>query len=490
MAAESYINGFTQIVTAKRCILTAVCIFILIYGVYSAQSMTQDKSSQGQLLYDQYCASCHGADLHGGNAQSLVDKVWNYGDERGYIMQNIKFGITHLGMPAYEKTFSDRQINEIINYLQEAEKTYGASEPNIPTELQTQDYTIKVEIFAEGLNVPWSIDFIDKRQALITERPGRLRMVTDGKLSDKAIEGTPEVLNEGQGGLLDVTVDPEYLKNGWIYLAYSHELAGQKKENRPGAMTRLVRGRIKDNAWTDQQVIYQAPPESYLTTRHHYGCRIVFDSKGYLYFGIGERGYQDQAQDLSRPNGKIHRIGRDGSIPQDNPFVKTKDALPTIYCYGNRNPQGLAIHPVTDHLWETEHGPLGGDEVNLIKPGVNYGWPVITYGRNYNGMIISDLEEKPGMEQPILYWKPSIAACGLDFYRGNLFKLWQNHLLAGALKYEEVRLLDIKGNRVLHDEVILKGAGRVRDVACGPDGAIYVVLNDPGTVLRLTPISK
>lgn len=476
--------------SAKRSVLACVCVLTAFYCICPTLSAVQNESSQGQPLYAQYCASCHGIDLYGGNAQSLVDKVWNYGDEPRYILQNIKYGITHLGMPAYEKILSDTQIHALIDYLREAEKNYGVPEPNIPTQVQTQDYTLKVEIFAEGLEVPWSIDFIDTRQALITERPGRLRLVTNGKLLDKPIEGTPRVLNEGQGGLLDVAVDPEYPKNGWIYLAYSHELPGQKKGNRPGAMTRLVRGRIKDNLWTDQQVIYKAPPESYLTTRHHYGCRIVFDPQGYLYFGIGERGHQEQAQELSRPNGKIHRIGRDGSIPEDNPFVKTKNALPSIFCFGNRNPQGLAIHPVTGQLWETEHGPLGGDELNLIRPGVNYGWPVITYGRNYDGTIVSVLEQKAGMEQPILYWKPSIAVCGLDFYHGNLFKLWQNHLLVGALKYEEVRLLDIQDNRVLHDEVIFKGAGRVRDVACGPDGAIYVVLNDPGTVLRLTPKNK
>ena len=255
-------------------------------------------------------------------------------------------------------------------------------------------------------------------------------------------------------------------------------------------MTRIVRGRIQDHAWTDEQVVYEAPHETYRTTRHHYGCRIVFDHKGYLYFGIGDRGLQDEAQDLSRPNGKIHRVGRDGSVPKDNPFVNKKDALPTIYCYGNRNPQGLAVHPQTGDLWEAEHGPLGGDEVNLIQAGVNYGWPVITYGRNYDGTVISSLEEKAGMEQPVLYWKPSIALCSMDFYTGDLFRLWNNHLLVTALKYEEVHLLDIKENRVLHDQVILKNFGRVRDIACGPDGAIYVVLNDPGKVLRLTPLEE
>ena len=252
-------------------------------------------------------------------------------------------------------------------------------------------------------------------------------------------------------------------------------------------MTRIVRGHIKENAWVDEQVVYEAPPQSYRTTRHHYGCRIVFDPQGYLYFGIGERGIDADAQDLGRPNGKIHRIHRDGTIPKDNPFVGRQGTLASIFSYGHRNPQGLAVHPQTGRVWETEHGPMGGDELNLITPGLNYGWPEVTYGLNYNGAVISKFRRKPGMEVPNLYWVPSPALCGLDFYRGKLFPEWNNRLLVGALRYEQVELLDIEQNRVIHQETILKNAGRVRDVACGPDGAIYVVLNRPDIILRLTP---
>jgi len=180
-------------------------------------------------------------------------------------------------------------------------------------------------------------------------------------------------------------------------------------------------------------------------------------------------------------------INKDGSVPKDNPYYNEKNAIKSLYSLGNRNIQGMAIHPQTGKLWTTEHGPMGGDELNLIKSGKNYGWPEITYGINYNGTIITDEKRREGMEQPALYWRPSIAVCGLDFYSGDLFKKWQNKLLVGALKYEEVRLLDIENDRVMHDEVILKGAGRVRDVSSGPDGAIYVVLNEPGNVIRLTP---
>ena len=285
---------------------------------------------------------------------------------------------------------------------------------------------------------------------------------------------------------MDVALDPAFAENRWIYLAYSHVLPSS--DERPPAMTRLVRGHLKDNTWTDQQVIYEAPHETYRQTRHHYGCRIAFDPEGYLYFSIGDRGASQHAQDLSRPNGKIHRIFPDGRIPKDNPFINQQGALPTIFSYGHRNPQGLATHPETGTVWDSEHGPMGGDELNILTPGTNYGWPEITYGRNYNGAIVSEFERKPGMAQPTLFWRPSIAVCGIDFYRGTLFPKWQNRLLVGALAFEEVRLVAVEKDRVMHEEVILKNAGRVRDIETGPDGAIYVVLNNPGTILRLTPI--
>ena len=437
-------------------------------------------------LYQQYCAQCHGADLDGGMASSMVDGVWQFGAENSYIVRNIKHGIPHLGMPSYENSMSDDEIRAVVNYIRTIEKEEGVQRPPVPETVETMDYFMAAEVFADNLEIPWAIDFIDEQTALITERPGRLRMVKNGQLQPEPVKNTPEVLHEGQGGLLDVAVDPEYERNGWIYLAYSHALS-EFQDNRPPAMTRLVRAKIIDNTWTDEEVIFEAPHETYRTTRHHYGCRIVFDPWGYLYFAIGDRGAGSQAQDMTRPNGKVHRIHKDGSIPNDNPYLYNSEALETLYSLGNRNIQGMAIHPRTGKLWTTEHGPMGGDELNLIEAGKNYGWETITYGRNYNGSVITDLTHLPGMEQPNFYWKPSIAVCGLDFYTGSLFEKWQDRLLVGALKYEEVRLLQLEDDRVIHEQVILKGAGRVRDVATGPDGAIYVVLNDPGKVLRLTP---
>lgn len=461
------------------------CFLLMIFIIGFHPSATAQ--SEGHVLYQEFCAQCHGADLRGGNASSLTDGIWQFGAEDGYVRRNIKFGIPHLGMPSYEKSLTDQEINTLLRYIRDAEKESGAVKPSTPLVLETVDYKMEMETFADNLEIPWAIDFIDKNIALITERPGRLWIVKNGIMNPEPVKNTPEVLHEGQGGLLDVAVDPQYAENGWIYLAYSHALQPEAGQARPPAMTRIVRGKLKDNRWTNQEVLFEAPPETYRTTRHHYGCRIVFDPWDMLYFTIGDRGAGYQAQDHSLPNGKVHRIHKDGSIPENNPFLYDNKAMKSVYTLGNRNIQGMAVHPETGEVWSTEHGPMGGDELNLIQAGKNYGWETITYGKNYNGTIITELTHMPGMEQPNLYWTPSIAVCGLDFYRGDLFEKWKNRLLVGALKYEEVRLLQIEEDRVIHEEVILKGAGRVRDVASGPDGAIYVVLNNPGKVIRLTP---
>ncbi len=461
-------------------------LFVLaVCFLWGTPLVAQEDAIDGGALYQEYCAKCHGQGLTGGNAPSLVDGVWMYGRNPD---RNIRFGIAQQGMPAFGEVLSGDQVKAIVGYIRAAEKNAGGSRLPIPDTLLTYDYTIAVEKWVEGLEIPWAIDFLDANTALVTERPGGLRVVKNGVLQPEPVSGTPKVLHQGQGGLMDVAVDPEYVKNGWIYLAYSHEIEGGDEGGRTPAMTRVVRGRLKGNAWVDQEVIYEAPHETYRTTRHHYGSRIVFDAQGHLYFSIGDRGGSGQAQDLDRPNGTVHRIFTDGRIPKDNPFVNQKGALSTIFSYGHRNPQGLSVHPVTGAVWDSEHGPMGGDELNVLVAGTNYGWPEITYGRNYNGTIVTEFEHKAGMAQPTLFWRPSIAVCGIDFYRGDLFPKWKNRLLVGALAFEEVRLLAIEGDRVMYQETILKNAGRVRDVSSGADGAIYVVLNNPGTVLRLTPV--
>jgi aldose sugar dehydrogenase len=393
-------------------------------------------------------------------------------------------------MPAYGQQLSKTEINNLVAYLKAMQSVKLTVPEKVHTKAETLDYTLKVEHWVDekaGLRIPWAIDFINKDKALVTERPGRLRVIENGILNSKPIEDTPEVLHEGQGGLMDVAVDPEYASNGWIYLGYSHALT---KGKRAPAMTRIVRGRIVNHKWTDQQGLFEASHDTYRTTRHHYGTRIVFDPQGRLYFAIGDRGTGKHAQDLMRPNGKVHRINRDGSIPKDNPFVGQKNALPSIYSYGHRNPQGLSIHPTSGQLWDVEHGPRGGDEANICLPGRNYGWPVITYGINYNGTVITEQRRHEGMEQPNYYWRPSIAVCGADFYTGSMFPYWRNHLLVATLRQREVRLLDIEGDRVMHEEIILKDVGRVREAIGGPDGAIYVVVNEPHEILRVSLLAE
>ncbi len=457
-------------------------------GAKPVESSTQKSSGEAMAIYSSSCASCHGPELQGGNAQSLIDGIWQFGDGSGYVSRNIKFGIPHLGMPSFESTLSEEDIKMLVDFLYEEESRAGVVKPDPPEKLESLDYTIKSEIWLDGLDIPWAIVFLNQDSALITEKPGNLRVVVHGELLETPVSGTPKVLNEGQGGLMDVNVDRDYKKNGWVYLSYSHEIEKREGEERPPAMTRIVRGKIKDMKWVDEQLIYEAPFETYRTTRHHYGNRIVFDQKGYLYFSIGDRGAQDQAQDPTRPNGKVHRIYPDGTIPGDNPF--NDQGLSTIFTIGNRNPQGISVHPKTDDIWASEHGPLGGDELNLIRRGTNYGWPMITHGSNYNGTPVSDFAKKEGYAQPSIYWKPSIAVCGIEFYQGEEFPQWQNKLLVGALKFEEVILLDLEKDRVLHQEVILKNYGRVRDIGLDPEGHVYVVVNRPDRVIRLSSLGE
>lgn len=470
---------------------------LLLALLLTAGSALAQERHPGQTKYMQLCAPCHGTTLTGGDGPNLIDDEHKYGGERSDIARSIVEGNITGGMPPFGGALTDQEVNDIIDFIMfRAERIAARTAPpeaspapsnsEVVAQLETLDYSVAAEAFVSGLEVPWAIDFLDAHTALVTERPGRLRMVVDGQLNPEPVAGTPDVLNARQGGLLDVAVDPNYANNGWIYLAYSHALPGTGGGD-PMAMTRIVRGKIVNHTWTDEEVVYEASPESYSPMQIHYGSRIVFDKKGYLYFSVGDRFAQDQAQEISRPNGKIHRIYPDGSIPEDNPFITYEGAVPSIYSYGHRNPQGLAVHPETDEIWDAEHGPRGGDELNRVVAGRNYGWPVISYGINYNGTTLTEYRHRPGMEQPNLYWKPSIAVSGLDFYDGDLFPRWKNKLIVGSLAFQELHLLDIHGTQVMHDEVVMKDLGRIREAVVGPDGAIYVVQNDPGRILRLVP---
>ena len=350
--------------------------------------------------------------------------------------------------------------------------------------VKTEKVSFKVETYADGFEIPWGMAFLPDNRMMVTDRIGDLWIIEkDGKDKVKVIGEIPNVRSKGQGGMLDVAVHPDYNRNSYIYLSYS-----DYSENK--SHTSLIRAKLVNNSLVNSQIIFR-PEEKFFTKRSlHFGSRIIFDDKGFIFFCIGDRGDRDLAQNLDMPNGKMYRIRDDGTIPIDNPFYYTKGAIKSIWSYGHRNPQGLAIHPSTRQLWEAEHGPRGGDEVNIILRGHNYGWPVITYGKNYSGTIISKLTHHEGMDQPVFHWTPSIAVCGIAFYEGSQFPEWKNNLLATSLKYERLHRVELDGMNMVKDEIIFEAESRVRDVEVGPDGIIYVALEDPGRIVKLTRYIK
>ena len=475
--------------------LSLLAIFLWpLLAVVPACAQTQ-LPRDASKLYAQFCASCHGEKLDGGMGGSLIDGVWKHGDGGDeHLARMITAGLPQLGMPGFEAVLDAPRVRGLIVFLRERasqaeeKRTTHAKPRSAGTVVRSRAANFRVETVVEGLGVPWSIAFLPGDEGmLIAERDGKLRIAKGGKLLPDPVVGTPRVWAEGQGGLMVVQPHPDYAKegNGWIYLGFSDpgERAGD-------AMTAVVRGRIHGGRWADEQEIYRAPQGLYRRAGVHFGTRLVFDG-GYLFFGIGDRGAQDQAQDLGRPNGKIHRVHDDGRVPSDNPFADRPGALPTIWSYGHRNPQGLAARPGTSgdtlQIWETEHGPRGGDELNLIKRGANFGWPLVTHGMNYNGTPITAETGREGLEPPATHWTPSIAVCGLDFYAGERFPAWKGNLLVGALARQELRRVVLEGDVVKEQEVLFRDIGRVRSVHTGPDGFVYVCLEDPGRVVRLVP---
>ncbi|MGA0559298.1 PQQ-dependent sugar dehydrogenase [Larkinella sp. VNQ87] len=345
---------------------------------------------------------------------------------------------------------------------------------------------LKIDTVASGLKMPWAMAFLPNGDLLVTERPGQLRLVKNGKLDPTPINGLPPILYRGQGGLLDIYLHPNYKENGWIYISYSSPKA--EGEAGDGANTALLRARLKDHDLIDVKVLFKAMPN--VTGAPHYGGRIVFDNRGYVFLSLGERGQKEKSQDLSTDQGKVVRLHDDGRIPKDNPFVGQANARPEIWSYGHRNPQGMTIHPTTGVIWEHEHGPQGGDEVNIVEKGKNYGWPLITFGIDYDNSIISKDTARAGLEQPVIYWKPSIAPCGMTFVTSPKFKDWNGDLLVGSMKFLYIKHCVVRGNKIVSQETIAEKIGRVRDLRQGPDGNIYVVLENSGRIVRLSPAAQ
>ena len=344
---------------------------------------------------------------------------------------------------------------------------------------------LKVTTVVKNLANPWGMAFLPDGRILITERPGRLRIYSQGQISP-AITGTPAVYNQGQGGLLDVAIDPNFRQNQWIYLTYAEAGSGGV------AGTAVMRGKLSGNTLLETQVLFRQLPK--LSTGNHFGSRLVFDGSGYLFVTLGENNNRITSQYLDHHQGKIIRIWPDGSIPNDNPFIGQTNVKPEIWSYGHRNPQGATLNPWTGKLWMNEHGPMGGDEINIPQAGKNYGWPIITYGIDYNGQPIPESTgtSAPGMEQPVHYWVPSIAPSGMTFYDGNKNSAWYGNLFVGGLVAQQLVRLEVNGEAITREERLLSELGyRIRAVKAGPDGGLYLLTDSAsGMLLKIDPPPK
>lgn len=345
--------------------------------------------------------------------------------------------------------------------------------------IDSEKLSFHLDTLYTQLENPWGMAWLPDGRMLITERKGEILVFEDDQFSGTRLNGVPDLHHVNQAGLLDIQLHPEHEQNGWIYIAYAKAVEG-------GGATAIMRFKLEGNEMVEKEDLIVTTPAH--PAGRHYGSRIVFDNKNYLYFSNGDRGNNpDNAQDLSNSHGKIHRIHDDGRIPADNPFLGESDAVPSIWTYGNRNPQGLVFDAENDRIWEIDHGPRGGDEINLIEKGNNYGWPVITYGIDYDGSIISEKTEKEGMEQPIHYWDPSIAPCGAMLVTSDLYPNWKGNLLIGTLAMQHINRVELDGTSYVGEERLLQDIGRVRDVAQGPDGYIYAIAEGSGLLIKIIP---
>jgi len=439
--------------------------------------------SQAEKNYQEYCSGCHGVKL-----QAFVDRAWEHGMEAESLYTGIKNGYPQGGMPAFDTTFTDEEIKGLVDYISRAleyqdQYDFERERPETDT-FKTQALSLELDTLLydqSEVEIPWGMEFLPGGDMLVTDRGGKLyRLGGKGKLH--LIANTPKVKEKGQGGLLDIELHPDFQQNQYLYLSFSKPDDGGSK-----ATTAIVRAKLVDDKLEEVEEIFEGLP--YWGTHHHFGSRLEFDREGYLYFSMGDRGKRNiNPQNLDNHAGKIHRIKDDGSIPEDNPFVDQEGAKKSIYSYGHRNPQGLAMNPATGQIWEHEHGPRGGDEVNRIVKGENYGWPVISYGINYNGTTFTEKTHQEGMRQPELYWIPSIAACGMTFIDGNKYPGWEGDLIVGSLRFHYLNRCIIEDDSIVGEEILLKNVGRVRSVEQGPDGYLYIGTEDPGAIFRVMPL--
>lgn len=458
----------------------ALSISILVFIVFVFSAFTKEGNKSASENYQMHCAACHGVNL-----DKFKDQKWTYAKTPAKIEQIISDGIEKEGMPGFKAQLSHDEIRALGEFVlaESKAKAINVSPFNAPEDgIYGNEFKYKAEVVVGDLQIPWGIEFFPNGDILIAERNGRLsRFTTDKKLIP--IQGLPPIRVAGQGGLMDLKLHPDYEKNKWVYISFSYI----DEKNVQAGNTEIIRCKIQGDLITEMESVYQGIPA--LTTNHHFGSRMEFDSEGYLFFSIGDRGKRDVfPQKIDNSNGKVHRLYDDGRIPDDNPFYEVNDAEKSIYSYGHRNIQGMVKHPVTGEIWTHEHGPRGGDEINIIQPGKNYGWPVISYGINYDGTTFTNDTAKTGMEQPLSYYVPSIAPCGMAFVTGDRYGDWEGSLLIGSLRFQYLERCIIENNKLVGHERLLEGIGRVREVKMSPEGFIYVGVENPGRILKLIPV--
>ncbi len=471
--------------------------------------------STAATTFGSTCAGCHGTNLAGTpRARSLFDATFLANRTDNEIVNSIMTGFPAGRMPAFKGRINDALAHQLVYYMRITGGRLNNTAPVMPDPnglvVKHQNGSFKMEVVAAGLDVPWGIAFLpDRKTAIVPERGGKIRFIDIVKnTASEPIRNTPKVFVRQDAGNLDIILHPDYAKNGWIYLGYVDVRPGVTPAPNsniapnpaPPTMTVIVRGRVKDGEWVDNQEIYRAPNEQYTQPNDHYGIRFLWDKQKRLYWTLGDRHYFYDAQDLSKPFGKIHRVTDEGKPAPGNPFLNTPDAMKSVWSYGHRNPEGLAWNPVDGHLWETEHGPTGGDEVNVIKRGANYGWGKISRGLEPG---ISEVE-MAGMEQPKTFFNPAIGPGGITFLTSNHYKGWKNNLFITGMTGMKLFRMVVKNDQILSRELLLDRVGRVRDIKQGPDGLLYILLQNPtgntpasgmtngnvGMVVRLVPVKE
>lgn len=459
--------------------------------------------SRAHEVWTTNCVACHGNTIEpGAKAKSLFSEPFLNSRTDAQIVQTTANGPQGVANHGFKTLYLPEEINQIPAYLRIRGGVMNRKIGDTPDPhgkvFKSQKANFKVEVLAKGFNQPWGLEFLPDGRMIFTERSGAVRFLDKSGKVSAPVKGTPKVFERQDGGMLDVALDPDFSKNGWIYLAYSdvppnftHEPGTEKAPlMAPPTMTYIVRGKVNaNNEWTEQQMLFKAAYDLFTFPADHYGARFLFDDKGHMFWTMGERHDMQASQNLASPLGKIHRIHLDGSIPKDNPFVNTPGALGSIWSYGHRNPEGIDFDPVTGLLWETEHGPVGGDEINIVEPGKNYGWGVVTYGLE-PGIL---RQEAVGMVPPVTYYNPSIGPGGTAFYTGDRIPAWKNNMFIAGMVGQRLIRLEIKDRQIVSQEIVFRDHGRIREVITGPDGYLYLLLQnrngDPvgGSIARLVP---